>query len=163
MSKKGVFVLKKELKPQVNMQLNFKRDKVRLKEDERMFMFFNCYYCGFHESVIEKHWIKGDMDNFILCIKEIHPHYEKIHSMVGENLKKDGILCTEYYCGKCKSKGDMLPVPAFALDMNGFDVPQAKEEELKTEEPDKKSLLRDLKNLLSKKALKKKKTNKESK
>ena len=144
----------------MNMDLNFKKES----KQEETFLFFNCDRCGFHESVIEKYWIKGDMDNFILCIKEIHPNYEKIIETVGEGLKTDGILCTEYICGKCKGLGNMLPVPAFALNMFGFKVPSkdlAKEEDGENKEI---KLLEGLKALfLKKKSEKKKKAPKKGK
>ena len=138
-----------------NMDLNFKKDK-NVEKKEKTFMFFNCKRCGFHEEVIEKHWIKGNVDNFNLIVKDIHPHYEKIHLMIGDSLNTDGVLCTEYYCGKCKVKGDMLPVPAFALDMFGFRNPD--DESFKKSDNKKGSnksgnskLLKGLKKLIAKK------------
>ena len=148
---------KKDVDTKLNMDLNFKREEGESEKEEKLYPFFNCGFCGFHESVIEKHWLKGDIDNFNLIIKEIHPHYEKTHSMIGDSLKKDGILCTEYYCGKCHNKGDMLPVPSFALDMFGFKVPDSESQDNKNSEDSKKSnLLNSLKGLFSKKASKKK-------
>ena len=152
---------KKDADRRLNMDLNFKRDESSPKKEEKFYTFFNCEVCGFHESVIEKHWVKGDIDNFNLIIKEIHPHYEKTHSMIGDSLKKDGLLCTEYYCGKCRNKGNMLPVPSFALDMFGFKAPDS---EISNESQDKKDsegsksskLLKNLKGLVSKKIAKKK-------
>ena len=125
------------------MDLNFKKDK----DQNKMYLFFNCDTCGFHELVIEKYWIKGDIDNFILCIKEVHPSYERVIKTVGDGFKTDGVLCTEYICGKCKSVGNMLPVPGFALNMLGYETPGRK---IDKESKNQNRLLENIKSLFSK-------------
>ena len=131
----------------INRDINFKQNRKK----ERYFLFFNCDKCGFHECVIEKYWIQGDMDNFILFIKEIHPYYEKTISVIGDSLKTDGILCSEYICGKCKVPGKMLPVPTFILDTFGFAGPYYKDSKNKKRKPKRGKLLDSLKEYLSKK------------
>lgn len=112
-------------KSQGNKNMSYQRSK----DPSRFMSLFNCFKCGFHETVIVKLWIKGYEDDYIVRLHTIHPEKEeKVENIVGEKLSNDGTLVVESICGKCGKVGSIENVPNDIIELYGY-IPKPSETE----------------------------------
>ena len=107
-----------------NIKFNF---NLKNNIDYEFVNLFNCSFCGFHEKVISKQWIKGKEEDFIVNLKTINPEGCTI-SCISENhtLVNDGEIIEELICGICGTNGRIEQVPKHTLKVNGIKISKNK-------------------------------------